>query len=236
MHGTMRSVKRADREADDAPAGRRRLIAAVLAFVVFDVGVVAVFLASARDDAPPATATTTGSVATTAATDLAEAPSSAAPLPEAPSPPATPSPPPPSPSPSPLAAPVPAKVAAPRPAVPRPSLAVSVASVNGGDPTVRGVVDASFRRGLTRGGVVVGAGGTHSLTLQVQHKDEGATVQVRCSASIAALPGRNIVGSLSARADVDAGDAPVDELYGHAAEACAQSLSADLVGWLRAHR
>jgi hypothetical protein len=220
----MRSVNHIDREADDAPPSRKQRIARIiLLFVVFDVGALAVFLWVRGDGGsspPPAPSATT----------LAPVPAvSMVPAVPLPAPVAAPAPPPPPSTPTKRAL---AKASTPA----KTTLPVVIASVSGGDGVVRGAVEGAFRRSLSRAGVEPAGDAAHSVTLRVENSDAGDTLTVRCSVSIARLPGRNVVGALSARADVGAGDAPVDELYGDAADACARTLAGDLASWLRSHR
>jgi hypothetical protein len=226
----MRTVSPDHREADDAPPRPRRPRRRMA--LLWGVLVLA-FAARwwlGRDPAPSPVPPPADVVAAPAVPVQAAPPPPAVDAPAAPSPPPAPlpsSPPPSSPTPS---------SPRPRPTPAKTELRVTLASVSGGDAAVRTVVDGVLRRSLAKAGVVIGDGGTFSLTLQVQNKDDGDTLQVRCAASIARLPGRNIVGALNARADVGAGDAPVRELYAEAADACARTLAGDLQGWLRAHR
>lgn len=112
---------------------------------------------------------------------------------------------------------------------------VVVDSVVGVDRAARDAVERGLRRRLGDAGVGVAHGAGYAITLRVDVESEGSAVTVRCAASLARLPGRNVVGSLKARADVEGEGASPAELTDDAAAACANALGNDLTAWLVKH-
>jgi hypothetical protein len=109
-------------------------------------------------------------------------------------------------------------------------------SVTGGDGLVRKALERTLKDTLSDAGVDVARDAGYAVTLRVDDlKESGAELTLRCGLSIARLPGRNILGSLRARADVSGEGTDRAELVGDAAEACGKSLADDLTGWLRTH-
>ncbi len=113
----------------------------------------------------------------------------------------------------------------------------------GGTMAIGGVTgDASLLKQIERGirgrvgsMVVPMTKATYSVTLNVEASSKRDNATVRCSASVAANPKKNIIASLKSRADVAGENTPTPELEDAATQACANSLGNDLKSWIKAH-
>lgn len=111
---------------------------------------------------------------------------------------------------------------------------VVVEHVGGADRKANAAIERVLRRRFVGSeGGARDAG--YAATIRVDVDSEGSAVTVRCDAALARLPGRNVVGSLKARADVEGDGASPGELAEDAANACAEALADDVAGWVARH-
>jgi len=112
---------------------------------------------------------------------------------------------------------------------------VAIAGTTGDDGGLRALLERRFTSGLGAS-LVSERQADYAVTLNISRKSSGPDdVTVTCNAGVAVMPKRTIVASLKSRADVAGENTPTAELADDAAKACANSLLADLKGWLRAN-
>jgi hypothetical protein len=250
----MRTVTPLDREDDDALPSltadvrgddrrrRRWLALAALAMVAIVVLVLVLVSRSVRSSVPPAEAVASSTTPPTTSSEPVAPPSLLVPPVQASS------------SSMPLASPKssssssPSKTptavrggrrnasVAPRvvPAERSPQGAVVVDRVTGVG-AAREAAEQALRRRLQKAGVASSGDRGIAVMMRVDADDGPGVARVRCGVSIARLPGRNVVGSLSARADVDGEGVSSGELAHDAGEACGATLADDLTAWLARH-
>lgn len=162
---------------------------------------------------------------------------------EPPPPPPEPLPPPPAPEPEPTKKKTPKAAAAPKKTSSSSSSSSSrnvgstvvVANATGGEAHVRKATERALRSTLSAVERPTSEA-TYSLTVTVTDiRNSADDVTVRCVASIALLPKKNLIASLKARADAAGEGTPTDELLEDAAAACGQTLGGDIRGWLRSN-
>ena len=121
-----------------------------------------------------------------------------------------------------------AKLAAADPGQPqRPRVSLRA---GGGDAAL---VERALKRKLSAT-FVHDAAASYALTLRVDRKP-GPGVSLKCSAAVAAMPGKSLVASFSSQVSVE-GEVADAELLRDATDACAGALAEDLGPWLRRGR
>ena len=189
----MRSVTAPNREPDDAPSPksaalrRRRLLLVAVAVAALNVVVALVFVgrrAPAPVQAPPPPPAPR--VEPVVAEPVVPEPPPAVVTEPAPAPPRVPA----------RTRPPPARRRSQFPPV-------VIDDVVGRDRAATAAVERGVRRHLGNAGVEAAGAQGYAVTLRADAEHEGAGITVRCGASLARLPGRNVVGALKARADVE---------------------------------
>lgn len=110
-----------------------------------------------------------------------------------------------------------------------------IAEAVGGTPVVRKALVRSLSGSLPSFDVRARAESGYALTLGIDDEERADAVTLRCTASLALLPKKNVLASFRARADAEGEGTPVDELADDAAQACGRELGQDVSAWLRAH-